>query len=96
LQTGACYSCSLRVYKSTWLIQMQILIDNHWIEPRDLNGRVSGRSEGSKGDCKPIVITILTKPTIHSFQRLNNQSMSIYEDIHGSRYICSKGLTYLA
>jgi hypothetical protein len=33
---------------------MQILIANNWTKPKDLNGRVRGRTEGDEMDCTPI------------------------------------------
>jgi len=33
---------------------MQILTANHLTEPRDPNGRVRGKTEGTEGDCNPI------------------------------------------
>jgi hypothetical protein len=37
------------------------LTTNHWTEPVDTNGSVTGRTEGTEGDCNPIGrITIST------------------------------------
>jgi hypothetical protein len=37
---------------------MQKLTVNHWTEHGDPNGRVRGRTEGTKGNCSPIGTTI--------------------------------------
>jgi len=39
---------------------MQILTANHWTEPRDPGGRVSGRIEGAEQDCNPIGRTTIS------------------------------------
>jgi len=70
---------------------MHILTD-HWGEPRDPSRRAKGRTEGDEEDCYPIGRTISTKWTT---QRLNHQPKSTHRGIHGSRYIFSRGWSYL-
>ena len=76
------------------LRQVQTLTANVWTEPRDPNGRVTGRSEGTKGDFDPIARTA-TDQTSQSSQGLNHQLKSIHGWVHGSSYIQSRGLPYL-
>jgi hypothetical protein len=78
-------------FTSTWATQMQNLTSNHQAEPRDLNGRAVGRTEGAEGDCNPIERTISTSWNIQSSHRLNHQPKSTNRGNHGSRYICSRG-----
>jgi hypothetical protein len=76
---------------------LQILITNYWTEPGDLNGRVRKKTEGAEGDCNPIGRTIISANlTPQSSQRLKHQPKSIRESVHGSFYICSRGMPYLA
>jgi hypothetical protein len=76
---------------STWLIQKQIIIVKHRIQPGDPNGRVRGRTGGAKGHFNPKGRTISTNWTHWSSQALNHQSKCIYEGIPSSSYICSRG-----
>jgi hypothetical protein len=69
---------------------------NHQTEHRDPNERARRRTKVSEGVCNPTGRTILTNQTTQSSQKLNNQPKSIYEEIHGSRYICSRGWSHLA
>jgi hypothetical protein len=73
---------------------MQILTANHWTEPRNPNGRVTGRTEGAEGNCNSIGRTISTDWITQSSQGLNYQPKRTL--LHGSSYICSKGWPYLA
>jgi hypothetical protein len=51
----------------------------------------------AEGDCNPIGrTTISTDQTPQSSQDLNPQPESIHKWVHGSSYICSRGLCYLA
>jgi hypothetical protein len=74
---------------------MKILTANHQTEPRDPNGRSRGKTVGAKQDYNPIRRTLSTNQTTQSSQRLNHQPKSIHGGIHGSRYIYSRGWTYL-
>jgi hypothetical protein len=79
------------------LIEIQIVTANNQTEPRDPNGRVSRRAEGTEGDFNPIGrTTISTNQTIQSSQGLNYQPESIHGCVHGSSYLCSRGWPYLA
>jgi hypothetical protein len=71
---------------------MQILKANYQSNPGDSNGRARGRTEEAKGDCNPIGRTISTNRSIQSPQGLNHQPKNIHGGIHGSSYICRKGL----
>jgi hypothetical protein len=74
-----------------------MLTVNHRTEHRDLNGRVRERTEGAERICNPIGrTTILTNWTPQSSQGLNHQPKSTHGGTHGSSYICSRGLPYLA
>jgi hypothetical protein len=76
---------------------MQILTANHWTVPGDCNGRVRGRAEGAERDCNPIGRTaVSTNQTLQSSQGINHQSKSVHGRIHGSSYMCSRRLSYLA
>jgi hypothetical protein len=76
---------------------MQIHTANHWTEPGDFNGRVKRRTEGAEGDCNSIGRTTLsTNWTPQSSQELNYQPSGIHGWLHGSHYICSRELPYLA
>jgi hypothetical protein len=74
---------------------MQILRANHQTEPGDHNGRARRRTEGAEGNCNPIGRTISTNGTTRGFPELNHQPKSIHGEIHGSKYIFSRGLLYL-
>jgi hypothetical protein len=74
---------------------MQMLTANHHTEPRDLNGRARGRTEGAEGDCNPIGKTMSNNRVTQSSQSLNYQPKSIHGGNHGFRYICSRGWLYL-
>jgi hypothetical protein len=76
---------------------MQILTANHLTEPRDPNRRVRGRTEGTEGNYNIIGRkTVSTNQTPQSSQGLNHQPKCIHGGIHGSYYICSRGLPSLA
>jgi len=67
----------------------------HWTW--DPNGRVRGRTEGAEGNCNTMGrTTISTKQTPWNSQGLNQQPKSIRVLVHGSCYICSRGLPCLA
>jgi hypothetical protein len=55
------------------LRQIQILIDNHWIEVRDQYGRASGKIEGAEGDCNPIGRTTVSTNQISRAPRLRQK-----------------------
>ena len=60
------------------------------------NGRVRGRTEGAEGDCNPKGrTTVSTNWTQQSSQGQNSQPKSTHGGTQGSRFICSKGLSYL-
>jgi hypothetical protein len=64
---------------------------------RDPNERVKGRTEGAEGNSNPIGrTTISTNLTTHSSQGQNHQPKSTHGVTHGSSYLCSRGLLYLA
>ena len=64
---------------------------------RNHNGRVRGRTKAAEGDCSPIErTTITTHWTPQSSHGLSHQLTSIQGQVHGPRYICSRGLPYLA
>jgi hypothetical protein len=76
---------------------MQMLAANHWTEYRDPNGGIRGKTEGAKEDCNPIERTTTRFPHARkSSQGENHQPKSTNEVIHDYRYICSRGLLYLA
>jgi hypothetical protein len=76
---------------------MQILTNNHQTEPRNLNERLKGRTEGAAGDCNLIGrTTISTNQTTQSSQGLNHQLRSMHGRFNSSMYIYSRGLTYLS
>jgi hypothetical protein len=76
---------------------MQILTGKHWIELRDPDGRVRGRTKGAEGGCNPIGRTIvLTNYTHQCSQGLNHQPKSIHGLVLGLWYICTRGLPCLA
>jgi hypothetical protein len=60
------------------------------------NGRAKGRTEGAERDCNTIRKTISTNWTTHSSQRLNHQPKSIHIWSQDSRYVLSRGWSYLA
>ena len=67
------------------------------IEPWDPSGRVRRRAEGAEEDCKLIGSqTVSTDGTLQSSQGLYHQPKSIYGLVHGSCYICSRGLSCVA
>jgi hypothetical protein len=75
---------------------MQILTVNHWTEPGDPNERIKGTAEGAKGECNPIGrTTVSINQTPQNSQGLNHQSKSMHGSVHGSTYICSRGLPHL-
>jgi hypothetical protein len=75
---------------------MLILKANYGTEPRDINGRATGRTKGAEGDSNSLEkTTISTKWTNQCFQGLNHQPKSIHGEIQDSRYICSRGWPYL-
>jgi hypothetical protein len=92
LLTGAWYSCFLRGFARTVLIQIWILAANYWTEHGDPNGGVRGRTEGAEGVCSPIGgTTIWTKQYPQSSQGLNHQPKSTHGGTHGPSCICSRG-----
>jgi hypothetical protein len=62
---------------------VKILTAIHPTEPKDLNGRVRGRTEGAEEVCSPIGrTTISTNQTPQNFQGLNQQLRSIHMEGH--------------
>jgi hypothetical protein len=72
---------------------MQILIANHWTEPRVPNGGDRGRTEGAEGDLNPIGRTISTNLTTQSSQGGNKPQTNqrVYMALDMDTYICSRG-----
>jgi hypothetical protein len=97
LQTGAWYGFPLRGSANTWLGQIQILTANNWTELKDLMKKFRGRTEGSEEDFNPKGWrTILTNWIPQCSERLNHQPKRIHGSVHGSCYICSIGMPFLA
>jgi len=82
-------------HQTPTLLLMSSITVNHWIEPRDPNGRARGRTEGAEGDCNPMGRTISTISTAQSSQGPNHQLKSIHGGIHGSRYKYNREWPYL-
>ena len=100
LLTGAWYSCHLRGRAKAWPIQMLQHTDNNLTNHGDLNGGVRGRTEGAEGVWNPIrrttITTSQTLPPLQISQGLNNLPKCTHGGTHGSSWICSRGLPYLA
>jgi len=60
LLTGARYGCLLRGSARALLIQMRMLVANHWTEQRDHNGGVREKIEGAERVCYPIGRTTIS------------------------------------
>jgi hypothetical protein len=74
-----------------------MLTAKYWIDHGDCNGGVRGRTKGAEGICNPIGrTTISTNQTPQSSQGLNHQPKSTHGETHGSIWMCSRGLPYLA
>jgi hypothetical protein len=74
---------------------MQILMANYWTQLGDPNGIAKGRTGGAKRDCNLIRRTISNNWTTQSSQGLNLQPKNIHGGNQDSRYIHSRGWTYL-
>jgi hypothetical protein len=57
----------------------------------DLEGIAGGRTGGVEGDCHPIGRTMLAGQTTQSSQGLDHEPRSVQGEIHGFRYMCSRG-----
>lgn len=90
------HGCPLRGSNSISLRQVQTLTANHCTEFRDPNGRARGSTEGAEGACNSIGRKILTNGTSQDFPGTNPPPKSIHGRVHGSCYIYSRGLSYLA
>ena len=67
---------------------------NHPTKHEDPNGEVREKAEGAEGVSNPIRRTTISNN--QSSQGLNHQPKSTHGGTHGSSYICSRGLPYLA
>ena len=75
---------------------MWMLGANHQTEHREPNGGVKGRTEVAEGVCNPIGRTISINQSLQNSHGLNHQPKNTHGGTHGSSYICSRGLPYLA
>jgi hypothetical protein len=97
VQTGTKQGCPLRGSARIWLIQMQIYTASHWTESGDPNGRVRGMTERAEEVCNPIGrITVSTNQTPFPEIPGIQPPTSLHGWVHGSCYICGRGLLYLA
>jgi len=76
---------------------MYKLTVNHWTKLRDSHGRIRGRTEGAEGDGNTVGRTIvsITRSSLE-FTGTKPPPNSIHRLVHGSCYICGRGLPYLA
>ena len=66
---------------------MQILTGKHWLELRDPDGRVRGRTKGAEGDGNPIGRTIVSTNYTHQCsQGLTHQPKSVHGLVPGLWY----------
>jgi hypothetical protein len=76
---------------------IQTYTAKHWTEHGDPNREVRARTVGAEGVCNPIGrATISTSQTSQSSQELNHHPKSTHGGMHGSSWICSRGLPYWA
>jgi hypothetical protein len=69
----------------------------HQTEPGDSNEGIRERTEGTDRDCNSIGrIKISTNQNSQTYQGLNHQPKSTHGRSHGSSYICTRGLRFLA
>jgi hypothetical protein len=75
---------------------MQIITVNDRTEPGDINGRIR-RTEGAEQYCNPIGRTKIStnETSLQRSQGQKHQPKSVHGWVHGSSYICNRGLPHL-